>query len=57
MVLIATDMRLTLLKSLFASSWEYFIRQPVGQLTNAVATEAHRASTAFQLRRQDGRPW
>jgi ATP-binding cassette subfamily C protein len=46
-VLIATDMRLTLLKSLFASSWEYFIRQPVGQLTNAVATEAHRASTAF----------
>jgi ATP-binding cassette, subfamily C, bacterial len=46
-VLIATDMRLSLLKSLFASSWEYFIRQPVGKLTNAVATEAHRASTAF----------
>ena len=48
-VLIATDMRLTLLKSLFASSWEYFIRQPVGSLTNAVATEAHRASTAFSF--------
>jgi ATP-binding cassette subfamily C protein len=48
-VLIATDMRLTLLKSLFASSWEYFIRQPVGKLTNAVATEAHRASTAFNF--------
>jgi ATP-binding cassette, subfamily C, bacterial len=48
-VLIATDMRLTLLKSLFASTWEYFIRQPVGKLTNAVATEAHRASTAFSF--------
>jgi ATP-binding cassette subfamily C protein len=48
-VLIATDMRLTLLKSLFASNWEYFIRQPVGSLTNAVATEAHRASTAFSF--------
>lgn len=48
-VLIATDMRLTLLKSLFASNWEYFIRQPVGKLTNAVATEAHRASTSFSF--------
>lgn len=48
-VLIATDMRLTLLKCLFGSSWEYFIRQPIGQLTNGVATEAHRASTAFNF--------
>ena len=48
-VLIATDMRLTLLKSLFASNWQYFISQPVGKLTNAVATEAHRASTAFNF--------
>jgi ATP-binding cassette subfamily C protein len=48
-VLIATDMRLTLLKSLFASKWEYFIRQPVGRLTNAIATEARRASTAFSF--------
>jgi len=48
-VLIATDMRLRLLKSLFTCSWEYFIRQPVGSLTNAVATEAHRASTAFNF--------
>ena len=48
-VLIATDMRLTLLKSLFCSSWEYFIRQPMGRLTNGVATEANRASTAFNF--------
>ncbi len=48
-VLIATDMRLTLLKALFGSSWEYFIRQPMGRLTNGVATEANRASTAFNF--------
>jgi ATP-binding cassette subfamily C protein len=48
-VLIATDMRLTFLKSLFCSSWEYFIRQPMGSLTNGVATEANRASTAFNF--------
>lgn len=48
-VLIATDMRLTLLKALFNSNWEYFIRQPMGRLTNGVATEANRASTAFNF--------
>jgi ATP-binding cassette subfamily C protein len=48
-VLIATDMRLTLLKSLFCSNWEYFIRQPMGRLTNGIATEANRASTAFNF--------
>jgi ATP-binding cassette subfamily C protein len=47
--LIATEMRLSLLRALFATRWEYFIRQPVGQLTNGVATEAHRASLAFQF--------
>lgn len=47
--LIATEMRLTLLRSLFDSRWEYFIRQPIGQLTNGIAFEAHRASTAFHF--------
>jgi ATP-binding cassette subfamily C protein len=47
--LIATEMRMTLLRSLFASRWEYFIRQPIGQLTNGIAFEAHRASTAFHF--------
>jgi ATP-binding cassette subfamily C protein len=46
---VATEMRLSLLKALFATRWEYFIRQPIGQLTNGVATEAHRASLAFQF--------
>ena len=47
--LIATEMRLNLLKALFATRWEYFIRQPIGQLTNAVASEAHRASLGFHF--------
>lgn len=46
---VATELRLNLLKALFATRWEYFIRQPIGQLTNGVATEAHRASLAFQF--------
>ncbi|MDJ0811709.1 MAG: ABC transporter ATP-binding protein [Desulfobacterales bacterium] len=46
---IATDLRLDLLRALFASRWEYFVRQPVGKLTNAIATEANRAASAFML--------
>jgi ATP-binding cassette subfamily C protein len=44
---IATDLRLKLLRALFVTRWEYFIRQPIGRLTNAVATEANRSSAAF----------
>ena len=44
---IATDLRLKLLRALFVSRWEYFIRQPIGRLTNAVATEANRSAAAF----------
>jgi ATP-binding cassette subfamily C protein len=44
---IATDLRLKLLRALFVTRWEYFIRQPIGRLTNAVATEANRSAAAF----------
>jgi ATP-binding cassette subfamily C protein len=44
---ITTDLRLKLLRSLFVTRWEYFIRQPIGRLTNAIATEATRSATAF----------
>jgi ATP-binding cassette subfamily C protein len=44
---VATDLRLELLRALLATRWEYFLRQPVGRLTNAVATEAYRASQAY----------
>jgi len=44
---IATDLRLKLLRALFVTRWEYFIRQPIGRLTNAVATEAARSANGF----------
>ena len=44
---VATDLRLDLIRALFRTRWEYFIRQPVGRFTNAVATEANRASKAY----------
>ena len=44
---VATDLRLDLIRALFRTRWEYFIRQPVGRFTNAVATEASRASKAY----------
>lgn len=45
---VATDLRLELLRTLVRTKWEYFIRQPVGALTNAIATEANRASIAYR---------
>jgi ATP-binding cassette, subfamily C, bacterial len=44
---VATDLRLSLLRSLLAARWEFYVRQPVGSLTNAVGTEAIRASQAY----------
>ena len=44
---VATDLRLSLLRSLLVTKWEYYIRQPVGVLTNAMATEANRTSKAY----------
>src|SRR5215468_10826440 len=44
---VATDLRLQLLRSLVAARWEYYLRQPVGKLTNAMATEANAASQAY----------
>lgn len=45
---VATDLRLTLLRSLFAARWEYYVRQPVGALANSFATEVSRAAMAYQ---------
>lgn len=45
---VATDLRLSLLRSLLAARWEYYVRQPVGGFANAFATEASRASDAYQ---------
>ncbi|HXC50190.1 MAG TPA: ABC transporter ATP-binding protein [Candidatus Limnocylindrales bacterium] len=44
---VATDLRLALLRALLQARWLYYIRQPVGLLANAFATEALRASEAY----------
>jgi ATP-binding cassette subfamily C protein len=40
-------LRLDLLRALLVTRWEYYLNQPIGGLTNAMATEAHRASAAY----------
>jgi ATP-binding cassette subfamily C protein len=44
---IGTDLRLRMLRAVLRSKWEYFLHQPVGRLTNALATEAQRSSQSF----------
>jgi ATP-binding cassette subfamily C protein len=44
---VATDLRLEMLRAVLLSKWEYFLHQPVGRLTNALATEAQRSSASF----------
>ncbi|TDO07732.1 ABC transporter ATP-binding protein [Halomonas ventosae] len=45
---VATDLRLELIRSLLASRWEHYLRQPAGSLANSVATEATRAATGYE---------
>ena len=44
---VGTDLRLQMLRAVLRSKWEYFLHQPVGKLTNALASETGRASAAF----------
>jgi ATP-binding cassette subfamily C protein len=44
---VATDLRLELLRALMVSRWQYFLKQPLGSLANAMATETGRASKAY----------
>lgn len=44
---LSTDLRLELIRALFATRWEYYVRQPIGRFTNAVATEARRSAEAY----------
>lgn len=44
---VATDLRLEMLRVMLRSKWEYFIHQPIGRLTNRLATEAQRSSDSF----------
>jgi ATP-binding cassette, subfamily C, bacterial len=44
---VATDLRLGLIQALLSARWGYFLGQKAGHLSNAVGTEAHRASHAY----------
>jgi len=44
---VATDLRLNLIRALLRARWGYFLSQRAGHLSNAVGTEAHRASHAY----------
>jgi len=44
---IATDLRLETLHSMMRSRWRFFLHQPAGRLTNALATEAQRSADAY----------
>jgi len=44
---VATDLRLEVLRAVLRSKWEFFLHQPIGRLTNSLATEAKRSSGAF----------
>lgn len=44
---VATDLRLEMLRAILRSKWEFFLHQPIGRLSNSLATEAHRSSESF----------
>ena len=44
---LTTDLRLELLQAVLGSRWRYFVSQPIGNLANAMATEAMRAATGY----------
>jgi len=44
---IATDLRMGLLRALMEARWDYFLLQPAGTLTNAIATQPTRAANAY----------
>jgi ATP-binding cassette subfamily C protein len=44
---VGTDLRLDMLRAVLRSKWEYFLHQPIGKLTNSLATEAQRSSASF----------
>jgi ATP-binding cassette subfamily C protein len=44
---VATELRMSLLRSVIASRWEFFTHQSSGALANSMATEAWRASQAY----------
>lgn len=46
---VATDLRSALIKGLLNVRWEYFTRQPLGRIANAVSVDATRAGQAYLM--------
>ncbi len=44
---VATDLRLSFIRSLLSARWEFYLRQPVGALANSLATEATRGAESY----------
>lgn len=44
---VSADLRLRLLRVLLSASWPHFVSYPAGRFSNALSTEATRASTSF----------
>ncbi len=44
---ITTNMRRDLVKALLLVRWDFFTKQPIGKITNALSAEANRAGTAY----------
>ncbi len=44
---VGTDMRMGVIRSMIEAKWSHYASQPVGRLSNAVSSEANRASSAF----------
>jgi ATP-binding cassette, subfamily C, bacterial len=45
---VATDLRIQLIRALLRARWSYFAAYPTGHFTNAISTEAHRATLAYR---------
>lgn len=44
---VSADLRLSLIDNLMRAKWAYFVRQPSGAMSNAISSEAQRASVIF----------
>ena len=44
---IATELRLSLLRAVLATQWQYFQNKSIGKLANSMATEANRSAQAY----------
>ena len=44
---VTTDLRTRVIKTVLAAEWRYFVDNPIGMVSNSIATESQRASKAY----------